>query len=216
MNLKGLFEKRFSFGSGGQGISPSGDYTKDAVALAVLNASGQALRGVPSAIEICSGTWGRGLATAEISPRNAKTAALTPSTLGFIGRYLLKYGEVVFELGIRQGQITLTPAQSWRVEGGVDPESWTYELTMQGPSRYAIRTVPRGRVLHLTYATAHNAPWRGVGPLNEAGISQELVIELETALAQEAHTPRGYNIAVPDPTQADALTADLRRSRGGA
>ena len=216
MNLKGLWENRSFFGSSrGQGISPSGDYTKDAVALAVLNASGQSLRGVPAAVEICAGTWGRGMATAELSVRNSRTAVLTPSTLAYIGRYLLKFGEVVFELGIRRGQLTLTPAQFWRVDGGADPESWTYELTMQGPNRYEVRTVPAGRVLHLTYATNHSAPWRGVGPLNEAGISQELIIEMEVALAQEAHGPRGQVIPVPDTNQAGHLTTDLRNLRGG-
>ena len=96
-----------------------------------------------------------------------------------------------------------------------NPAGWLYELTFQGPSRYEIRTVPAGRVLHLMYATAHDAPWRGVGPLAEAGLTQSLAIEIETALAQEAHTPRGYNIPVPDPKQAGQLTTDLRSSRGG-
>ena len=39
--------------------------------------------------------------------------------------------------------------------------------------------------------------------------------QIETALAQEAATPRGYNIPVPDPKQASGLTRDLRTSRGG-
>ena len=216
MNLKGFLEKRFAFGSsGGQGISPSGDYTKDAVALAVLNASGQSLRGVPAAVEIAAGTWARGLAAATVTPQNSRTAVLTPSTLAYIGRYLLKYGEVVFEIGIRRGQLTVTPAQFWRVDGGADPESWSYELTLQGPNRYEVRTVPAGRVLHLTYATNHSAPWRGIGPLSEAGITQALMIELETALAQEAHGPRGQVIPVPDTNQAGHLTTDLRNLRGG-
>ena len=38
---------------------------------------------------------------------------------------------------------------------------------------------------------------------------------MESALAQEANTPRGYNIAVPDAKQASQLTTDLRKSKGG-
>ena len=176
MNLSKLFERR-STQRAAQGVSPSGDYTQDAVALAVLNASGQALRGVPAAIEICASTWQLGMATAEIEPVNARTRALTPSVLGYIGRYVLKYGEALFEIGIGQGGISLRPAQHWRVEGGVDPSTWEYELTFQGPNRYEIRTLSPGRVLHVMYAQNHSAPYRGVGPLNEAGLTQELVVQ---------------------------------------
>ena len=76
------------------------------------------------AIEICAGVWQRGMATAEVSPMNGRTAALTPMLLGHVGRYLLKYGEVVFEVGVGRRGLTLTPAQSWHVDGGVDPSSW--------------------------------------------------------------------------------------------
>ena len=154
------------------------------------------------------------MASAEVSPRNGRTAALTPTLLGHVGRYLLRYGEVLFEIGIRRGQITLTPAQSWTVAGGIDPASWMYEATFQGPSTSVVRTLPAGRVLHLMYSQSHHAPWVGVGPLSEAGVTQELVGQIETALAQEAATPRGYNIAVPDTKQAGKLTTELRSSKG--
>ena len=122
---------------------------------------------------------------------------------------------MLFEIGTRGGEITLTPAQSWTVSGDIDPASWMYEATFQGPSGSVVRTLPAGRVLHLKYAQSHHAPWLGVGPLNEAGLSQELVGQIEVALAEEAGTPRGYNFAVPDPKQASGLTRDLRTSRGG-
>ena len=195
-------------------IEPSGSYTTDVLNFLSANASGQALRGVPAAIEICAGVWGRGLATAEVSPRNGRTAALTPSTLGYIGRYLLRYGEVLFEIGVRGGQITLTPAQSWTVAGGIDPATWTYDCTFQGPSTSVVRTLPAGRVLHLQYSQSHSAPWLGVGPLSSAGVTQELVGQIETALAEEAGTPRGYNFPVPDVRQAGQLTTELRGARG--
>ena len=194
---------------------PSGSYTTDILNYLSSSVSGQALRGTAAVIEVCAGVWQRGMATASVSPMNGRTAALTPSILGYIGRYLLRYGEVLFEVGIGQGRITLMPAQHWTVTGGLDPASWMYEATFQGPSGSVVRTLSSGRVLHLRYAQSHHAPWLGVGPLNEAGLTQELVGEIETALAQEAATPRGYNIPVPDPKQASGLTRDLRTSRGG-
>ena len=196
-------------------IEPSGSYTTDVLNFLSSSVSGQALRGTAAAIEICAGVWQRGMATAEVTPMNGRTAALTPSVLGHIGRYLLRYGEVVFEIGVGQRGIMLTPAQHWTVTGGLDPDSWVYEATFQGPSTSVVRTLPAGRVLHLMYAQSHHAPWLGVGPLSEAGVTQELVGQIEAALAQEAGTPRGFTIPVPDPKQAGKLTTDLRTSRGG-
>ena len=109
---------------------PSGSYTGDVLAFISSSVSGQALRGVPAAIEICAGVWQRGMSTAEVQPQNGRTAPLTPTLLGHIGRYLLKYGEVLFQIGTRGGEITLTPAQSWTVTGGIDPASWMYEATL--------------------------------------------------------------------------------------
>ena len=123
---------------------PTGSYTQDVLNFLSASASGQALRGVPAAIEVCAGVWQRGMATAEVSPMNGRTSALTPSVLGYIGRYLLLRGEVLFEIGIRRGQITLTPAQSWTVTGGIDPDNWTYECTFQSPSTSLTRTLPAG------------------------------------------------------------------------
>ena len=196
-------------------IEPSGSYTTDVLNFLSANASGQALRGTAAAVEVAAGVWQRGLATAEVSPQNSRTAALTPSVLGHIGRYLLRYGEVLFEIGVGPRGIMLTPAQHWTVTGGIDPDSWVYEATFQGPSTSVVRTLPASRVLHLMYAQSHHAPWLGVGPLSSAGVTQELVGQIETALVQEAATPRGYNFAVPDPKQAGQLTTDLRTSRGG-
>ena len=193
---------------------PSGSYTTDVLNFLSASASGQALRGVPAAIEVCAGVWQRGMATAEVSPMNGRTAALTPMLLGHVGRYLLLRGEVLFEVGVGQRGITLTPAQSWTVAGGIDPATWTYDATFQGPSTSVVRTLPAGRVLHLQYARSHHAPWLGVGPLSSAGLTQELVAKIETALAQEAGTPRGYNFAIPDTKQAGKLTTELRSSKG--
>ena len=64
------------------------------------------------------------------------------------------------------------------------------------------------------YSVSPSAPWLGVGPLSSAGLTQELVAQIETALAQEAATPRGYNIPVPDTKQAGKLTTELRSSKG--
>ena len=137
---------------------PSGSYTQDVLNYISSNASGHSLRGTAAALEICAGVWQRGMSTAEVSPMNGRTAALTPSLLGYVGRHLLLRGEVLFEVGVQGGQITLTPVQSWTVQGGIDPSTWMYEATFAGPSASVTRTTFGGsECLHLRYAQSHHA-----------------------------------------------------------
>ena len=140
---KGQHEKgqRATPPDAGNGSQPSGSYTTDVLNYLSSAVSGTSLRGTAAAVEICAGVWQRGMATAEVSPKNQRTVALTPSLLGYIGRCLLRYGEALFQVGIHGGAITLTPAQSWTVQGGVDQTSWIYEATFQGPSTSVVRTL---------------------------------------------------------------------------
>ena len=108
----------------------------------------------------------------------------------------------------------LTWGDETPVTGGIDPASWMYEATFQGPSTSGVRTLTSGRVLHLMYAQSHHAPWLGVGPLSEAGVTHGMVAQIETALAEEAATARGYAFAIPDTRQAGKLTTELRGARG--
>ena len=197
-----------------QAVTPSGDYTKDLVALLLSNAGGASLRGVPAAIEICAGFWGRAFATARVTPTNARTAGLNAVTLAAIGRRLLMRGQFVAELQVRAGVVHLVEAQQWDVTGGSSPESWLWELTFDGPSRQDRRTLGASRVLNLVYATDPNRPWSGTGPINAAGITQGLLTHSETRLAQEANAAAGNIVPIPDTAQAGTLQDDLRRADG--
>ena len=199
----------------GNGSQPSGSYTTDVLNFLSATASGHALRGTAAAIEICAGVWQRGMATAEVSPQNGRTSALTPTLLGYIGRYLLIRGECLFEVGVGQRGITLTPAQSWTVQGGIDRTSWMYEATFQGPSTSVVRTLPAGRV-HSPYVLVptSRALARHFAAIFGRTYPGANIGQIEVALAQEASTPRGYNFAVPDVKQAGRLTSELRGSKG--
>ena len=194
--------------------TPSGDYTKDLVALLLSNAGGASLRGVPAAIEIAAGMWGRAFATARVSPTNNRTAGLNAATLAAIGRRLLIRGQWVAEIRIAAGVVHLVEAQQWDVAGGSSPESWQWELTFDGPTRQDRRTMGASRVCNLMYATDPNRPWSGSGPLNAAGITQGLLTHLETRLAQESNAAAGQIIPIPDVLQAGDLQTDLRRADG--
>ena len=151
-------------------------------------------------------------------PRNGRTASLTSDRCwDMSGDICLLRGEVLFEIGVRDGQITLTPAQSWTVAGWRGPRLvGCMSATFQGPSGSVVtRTLPRSQSVAPPCTHSHTMrPGVGVGPLSSAGLTQELVAQIETALAQEASTPRGYNFAVPDVKQAGKLTTELRSSKG--
>ena len=195
-------------------VTPSGDYSRDLVALLLSNAGGTALKGAPAALEVAAGMWSRAFATARVSPDSRRTAGLDSATLAAIGRRLLLRGQFVAEIEVRAGVVHLVEAQQWEVYGGSSPESWIWELTFSGPTRQDRRTLSAGRVCNLTYATDPNRPWSGCSPLDAAGISQSLLTSLETRLAQEANAAAGNIVPIPDTAQAGTLQEDLRRADG--
>ena len=55
--------------------------------------------------------------------------------LGMVGRAIVRRGECIFLIDVDADGLRLTPATSWEVTGGPEPESWTYRLQLAGPSR---------------------------------------------------------------------------------
>ena len=78
---------------------------------------------------------GRGFAASEVSGPDSIIQALTPSIMEMIGRSLIRRGEVVFLIDTMGGELKLLPTEAHDVDGGPDPSTWTYRLTLNGPSR---------------------------------------------------------------------------------
>ena len=138
--------------------------------------------------------------------------------MSMIGRSLIRQGEIVFAIEVVDGRVMLIPASSWDVTGSFAPSSWTYRLTLGGPSRLStLEPVPADGMVHVRYQSDPEQPWRGIAPLKSAAIAGRLSAETMVALADEASGPRGHLIPVPvdgdDPTVA-ALRADLKSLRG--
>ena len=169
---------------------------------ALVSAAAGAGGGVASAtaaVECAAGIYARGLALASVSPRSGRTAALTPSLLSLIGRSMVRHGEIILDISMRDGEVLLLPASAAYVTtGDADPASWVYTLTVDGPGSTRTMTKPRSGVVHLQHAVDPIRPWEGRAPWASAGLSGELLSGIETQLKNESRGPSGYILPSPD------------------
>ena len=190
-------------------------FTDAAVALLTENAnSAKASPNSIAALEIALGLWGRAFASATVTPPSI-AGAVTPSVLEMIGRELIRVGEAVFLIEVADGRLMLQPSKTWDLQGGPDPASWTYAITLAGPSTTTTtRNVSERRVIHPRYAVDPDRPWRGVGPLTRAKTTATLAANVETRLSEETGQSAGSVMAVPDGKSKGALQTDLRSIKG--
>ena len=195
-------------------------FTDSLIAQIVSQASGGTLAkpAATGALEASASIVARCFAAADVSGPDQFVAALGPSTLSMIGRSLIRQGEVLFAIEIRDGRVMLTPAASWDVTGDHDPASWAYRLTLGGPSRLTtLEPVPSEGMIHIRYQSDPEQPWRGISPLASAALAGRLSAETAMALADEASGPRGMLLPIPidgnDPT-ISTLKSDIKRLRG--
>ena len=195
-------------------------YTDSIIALIAEQSSGATLAkpAATGALEASASIVARCFAAADVAGPDQFVAALGPSTLSMIGRALIRQGEILFAIEILKGRVVLLPAASWDIHGEHDPASWTYSLTLGGPSRLpTLSPVPSEGMVHIRLQSDPEQPWRGVSPLASAAIAGRLSAETMQALADEASGPRGMLLPTPvdgaDPTVA-ALKADIRALRG--
>ena len=195
-------------------------YTDTLVAAITARAQGKALV-VPTALgalEACAGVVGRGFAAAEVTGGAAIKDALTPAVMEMIGRAMIRAGELVMMIDTADGVIRLLPAESHDVEGGPNPESWTYGLSLGGPSEtLSYDNIGAERVLHFRYAADPARPWRGNSPLHVASLAGRLSAETVNQLADESSGPTGALLGIPkdgDDETVAALKGDIANARG--
>ena len=175
----------------------SGGTFTDALVAAIVARAGGASVGEPGALgalEVAAGLWSRAFASTELSPA---IPAVTPSMLASVGRELVRRGESLWAIDVSRGVITLTPAGSWDIAGGSNPETWVYRLDTFGPSGSETRVYPASSVLHFRYAPEPERPWSSPSPLGYARATGRLAANLELRLGEEAGAPTGSLLAVP-------------------
>ena len=197
-------------------------YSDALVSLLVSRATGDSAQiGQTWAAEIAATMYSHAFASATITPKNAMTAAITPSVMAGIGRALLRRGESLHLIDTSDGMIQLRPVGSWDVRGGPRESEWTYRLDLHGPSLQESSFAPSASVLHARYQTDSSSPWRGVSPLAGASLSSDLLSALELRLGQESAGPSGYVMPMPQAPSSEGeddplarLVADIKGSRG--
>ena len=76
-----------------------------------------------AAVEASVGLISRAFAAAEVSGPSVVVDALSPERLATIARWMLKAGEIVHRIDVRDGMLMLLPAQSHYIEGDADPDT---------------------------------------------------------------------------------------------
>ena len=196
----------------------------DAVVRALEAQATGTAAGDPSAIaalEAAAGLYAAAAAGARVTPENPMTAGLTPAVRALMFRDLIRRGESVHAIEVRDGGLMLRPVGSWDVRGGPDESAWWYRCDVFGPSGNETRFVPGGSVLHARYAVDAARPWYGIGPLGWARATGSLAANLETRLGEEAGGPVGHLLPVPqdggdgsDDDPLASLKADLAAGKG--
>ena len=170
-----------------------------------------------AALEVASGLWSRSMATANVSPASGALAGLTPSVLSDIGTQLCRHGEALYTLSVTGGRVVLHPVASFNVEGGYDPRTWRYTVTQSGPTSSTTRRLTADEVLHIRLSCDPGQLWKGRSPMSRCPETAALASALESRLAQEAASPVGSFLSVPEGANPDGDTlADLRTGIAGA
>ena len=160
------------------------------------------------AVQSAASLWARCLSVA-----TSEHEAVNPEVLGAIGFDLAVVGEHVSVVQVDgTGRVALLRAASWNIEGGADPRSWLYDVSLSGPTGTHTRHVPAAGVVHVRYLPDNRTPWRGVAPWKRSPTLSKLAAEVEAALVREVRLPTKIIIPLPQGATGDrdTLRSDLQ------
>lgn len=158
------------------------------------------------AIESACGWWARGFMASTIEPG----VGIGPAMLAEIGRGLCRRGESVWYLDLSgmRPVYRVVSGYELRMQGGHE----FYQVTYSVPDRLETKHfVSPGSVLHFRYAIDPVAPWRGVGPLQLAGRTVDLLARGEEHFRKEFSSAVGNLLPQPSPPGSEDVKA-LRES----
>ena len=113
---------------------------------------------------------------------------MRPWELAAVARDVLLRGEWIAYMELRGLGFDLIRAMQSSVRGSYSPRTWTYDLTLPSPSNSigtTLRDVSYAGICHVRIDTYPTSPWRGISPLEEAGVTVDLLKCIEDGLAEE-------------------------------
>ena len=161
-----------------------------------------------AAVQAAAGLWARSFAVAVVEPAVPATRMLTAAVLHDLGRSLVLQGEAVYLIDQAGGELQLFRASDWDIYGSV--RTWTYRLTLSGPSGTSTRRVPAASVLHPRINQDASTPYKGQSPVALAGLTSGLATHLEKSLRSEAKANTGYVIPAPTDGMGDDEIGELK------
>ena len=168
--------------------------------------SGNVRHGALGGLQCAAGALARAFASADVE--GDSDGLLDPTTLYQMGYDLVRDGQSVWWLSSSTGRLRLSRASSGAdvYQGTADRESWTYQLTLPGPSVTTTVRAASDQVIHLRQNSDPTCPWRGRSGLAVAQSSGSLASTLVSALTSEGEIP--VTRIIPQPQGDSQTTAD--------
>ena len=200
-------------------------YTSQVLGLQYASATGSgsvADAAATTAIERAIVLYASAFAVAEVEAPGRTSESITPSWLAGAVRDVIRHGEHVSMITVVNGRVRLVPASVWSIRGEPDPYTWTYDVTLPGPTSIRTERVPAAAVVHFMWSRSRTTPWIGCGPLTNCGLSARILGGLARRLGDRAVQPTGAFLPVPthdtDPADGtspnDALGTDIDKASG--
>ena len=170
--------------------------------------SGNVRHGALGALQCAAGAVARAFAAAEVS---GDDGLLDANTLYEMGFDLVREGQSLWLLEASTGRLRLSRAATGSdvYQGAAARESWTYRLTLPGPSVTTTVRASADQVIHIRQNSDPTCPWRGRSGLAVAQSSGGLAATLVSALTAEGDIP--ISRIIPQPQGDSQNTADSIR-----
>ena len=202
-------------------VEDRASYTDAAIQSILATATGQGVLDFrrTSAAQVAASATGRALAAASVKGAETRRTGLTSEILYDIGCALILDGEGVYAIDVTDGgTVTLARVADHEIMGGPSPTTWTYRITLAGPTRNRQVIVPGEAVFHPRINMSPSEPHKGQSPFDLPIDSTRLAAGLERQLADEAGAASGHVLPAPLDSIGEIgvgeLKSDLAQAKG--
>ena len=146
-------------------------------------------------VEAAIGMTARAMSSARVNGHRA--SRITPQLLDTTVRGMMVTGRTV---------MLIEPADPPRfrfasgppdIQGGPNPETWTYRINLAGPTASQYITAPSSNVLDFMWSVMPDQPWHSLAPIR--GDTIALLARIDSILAAENSAETGYYHTVTFP-----------------